>query len=50
MPASPAGGVEKEKAVWGAGLVVPQLWTVLSMVPLAPQRAEMQPPVPSVVP
>lgn len=46
----PAGGVEKEKAVRGVGLVVPQPWTVLSMVPLAPQRAEMQPPVPSVVP
>lgn len=43
------GGVEKEKVVWGAGLVVPQPWTVLSMVPLVPQRAEMQPPVPSVV-
>lgn len=46
---SPIGGVEKEKVVWGAGVVGLHAWTLLSMVPLGPQRAEMQPPVPSVV-
>lgn len=43
------GGVEKEKVVWGTEVVGLQVWTLLSMVPLAPQWAEMQPPVPSVV-
>lgn len=47
----PLGGEEeeKEKVVGGAGELEPQACTVLSMVPLGPQRAEMQPPVPSVV-
>ena len=45
----PIGNVEKEKVVVGAGVLGPQAWTLLSMVPLAPQRAEIQPPMPSVV-
>lgn len=46
----PLGGVdEKEKVVGGAGELGLQATTVLSMVPLGPQRAEMQPPVPSAV-
>lgn len=49
VPALPIGGVEKEKVVWGVEVVGLQVWTLLSMVPLAPQMAEMQPPVPSVV-
>lgn len=47
--ASPIGRVEKEKVVGGLGVLGLQAWTLLSMVPLAPQRAEMQLPVPSVV-
>lgn len=42
-------GVEKAKVVWGVGVVALQSSTLLSMVPLAPQWAKMQPPVPSVV-
>lgn len=49
VSASPIGGVEKEKVVSGGEVVGLQVWTLLSMVPLAPQWAEMQPPVPSVV-
>lgn len=43
------GGVEKEKVVGGVGVVELQVSTLLSMVPLALQCAEMQPPMPSVV-
>lgn len=41
--------MEKEKVVGGAGLVALQGETPRSMVPLAEQRAERHPPVPSVV-
>ena len=49
VSALPNGVVEKMKVVWGVRGVGLQASTLLSMVPLAPQRAEMQPPVPSVV-
>lgn len=42
-------GVEKEKVVGGVGVVELQMSTVFSMVPLALQYAEIQPPMPSVV-
>lgn len=42
-------GVEKEKVVGGGGLVELQVSTILSMVPLSLQCAEIQPPMPSVV-
>lgn len=44
-----SGDVENTKVVWGVGVAGLQAETPLSMVPLAPQRAEMQPPVPSLV-
>lgn len=49
MCALPSGDVENTKVVWGVGVAGLQAETPLSMVPLAPQRAEMQPPVPSLV-
>lgn len=48
MSALPTG-VEKEKVVGGVEVVEMQSSMVLSMVPLALQCAEIQPPVPSVV-
>lgn len=47
----PLGGVveEKAKVVGGTGELGLQACTVRSMVPLGPQRAERQPPVPSAV-
>lgn len=49
MSALPGADVEKEKVLAGAGLVVLQGETPRSMEPSAEQRAERQPPVPSVV-
>ena len=49
VSALPSEGVEKEKVVGGAGVVELQVYTLLSMVPFTEQRAEMHPPVPSVV-
>lgn len=46
---TPREGVEKEKVVGGAGVVELQVYTLLAMVPFTEQRAEMHPPVPSVV-
>lgn len=49
VSALPREGVEKEKVVGGAGVVELQVYTLLAMVPFTEQRAEMHPPVPSVV-